>query len=49
MLPLISHAILPCLLLLIAVTSVGQTPEQKLAQPGIQLPKISAPIVSYVH
>lgn len=38
-----------CLLLFIAVTSFAQTPEEKLAKLGIELPKLPSPIASYVH
>ena len=41
--------IVTCFLLLLVLTGFGQTPEQKLAQLGIQLPNIPAPVASYVH
>lgn len=38
-----------CLLLAAAFKSFGQKPEDKLKQLGIELPKIPAPIASYVN
>jgi enamine deaminase RidA (YjgF/YER057c/UK114 family) len=38
-----------CLLLFIASDVLSQTPEEKLKQLGIELPKIPAPIASYVN
>jgi enamine deaminase RidA (YjgF/YER057c/UK114 family) len=38
-----------CFLLLFVIKGFSQTPEQKLTQLGIQLPKIPSPIASYVH
>ncbi len=37
------------LLLLVSIHAIGQTPEEKLSQLGIELPKLPDPIASYVH
>ena len=41
--------IITLLLLVVSLQSSAQTPEEKLSQLNIQLPRLSSPVASYVH